>query len=59
MNSPGSITPETAKQLIAAIDKVLTDLRKSWRRGTVAEQPRVWLLIDQALDERLLLMALR
>jgi len=55
----GTITRETAIELIASLDKVLSDLRKSWLRGTVAEQPQVWLLINEAIDERLLLMALR
>jgi len=53
-----AITPDRALDLIQSIDRILTDLRKQWLRSTTAEAPRVWLLIDQALDERLALMAL-
>jgi len=49
----------TALDLLAAIDRLLAKLRKDWLRGTVAEQPRIWKLINEALDERLVIMAMK
>lgn len=45
--------------LIAECDKNLALLRESWLEAQVEKKPRWLHLIDQSLDERLRLMAMR
>ena len=51
--------PITAESAIIELDATLSMLRKSWLEAKPAEKTRWWQLINKALDERLLLMALR
>lgn len=58
-NIPMTAPSITAESAITELDVTLSMLRQSWLDAVPAQKPRWFTLINQALDERLLLMALR